>query len=208
MTAASGGFDGFMARMSGAGRASIERHVALCEKEMWPDHVRLWKRLVGLLAHLTPAVPPYAGPNAIRFYIPDGKYRLQVFALEDLRQGELAIYLNDARAEALSKGVLNGPTETDSNQYRITNRSGDERLLIEPLTTRGTTAAPDYYKHMLGWHRTAIRVTLGKNSTPGQIRAVEAMCMIAVPDPATLGTTEAEAAAPASRGASRMKPAP
>lgn len=194
--------------MTGAGRASIERHVALCEKEMWPDHVRLWRRLAGLLGRLTPDIAPLAGPNAIRFYAPDGKYRLQVFALEDLRQGDLAIYLNDSRASALSKGVLAEPTEKDSNLYGVNSHGGNERLLIEPLTSRGTTAAPEYYRHMLGWHRTAIRITLGRNPTPGQIRAAETMCVIAVPDPAPAGSTGAQVAAPAPRGPVRTKAAP
>jgi hypothetical protein len=191
----SGGFDDFMARMAGMGRASIERHLALCEKEMWSDHVRLWKRLAGLLGHLTPAIAPYAGPNAVRFYVPDGKYRLQVFALEDLRHGDLGLYLNDTREAALRQGVLTGPAEGDSNSYGIAKRANNERLLIEVLTTRGTTSAPDYYKHMLGWHRTAIRITLAKNSTPAQIRTAETMCMIAVPDPAIPCVAEAQAPA-------------
>ena len=166
---------------------------------MWSDHVRLWKRLAGLLGHLTPAIPPYAGPNAVRFYVPDGKYRLQVFALEDLRHGDLGIYLSDTREAAMREGVLTGSTEGDSRSYAIANRVNNERLLIEVLTTRGTTSAPDYYKHMLGWHRTAIRITLAKNSTPAQIRAAEAMCMIAVPDPAISGVTEGQVPAAPSR---------
>lgn len=197
-----------MARMTGTGRASIERHLVFCEKEMWSDHVRLWKRLVGLLGRLTPSVPPHAGPQAVRFFLPDGKYRLQVFALEDLRHGDLAIYLNDIRAAALREGVLTGPAEGDSNSYGIPQRGSDERLLIEPLTTRGTTSAPDYYKHMLGWHRTAIRITLPKNSTPAQIRAAENMCMIAVADAAVAGLTEAQSPTGSSRSAAPAREAP
>lgn len=195
MAATSNGFDDFMARMTGMGRASIERHLALCEKEMWSDHVRLWKRLAGLLGHLTPAIPPYAGPHAVRFYVPDGKYRLQVFALEDLRHGNLGLYLSDTREAAMREGVLTGSTEGDSNSYGIVKRVNNECLQIEVLTTRGTTSAPDYYKHMLGWHRTAIRITLAKNSTPAQIRTAEAMCLIAVPDPTISGAIERQASA-------------
>lgn len=96
------GFDDSIARMTGSARSSIERHVVLCEKEMGSDHVRLWKRLAGLLGHPNPAITPCANSNAVRFYVPDGKYRLQVFALEDLCQGDLAVYLNDTREAALS----------------------------------------------------------------------------------------------------------
>ena len=174
------GFDDFMSRMSASGRAAVERHLAACDKEMAPDHVRLWKRLAGLLGRLTPDAIPVSASRAVRFYVPDGKYKLQVFAFEDLRDGKLAIYLDDTRGTAFREGVLAGPTEAESNLYHIAGGKADgERLLIELLTAAGTTSAPDYYKHMLGWHRSAIRITLDTGSTTGQVRAAEAMCMIA-----------------------------
>jgi hypothetical protein len=189
------GFDDFMSRMTGSGRAAVERHLAACEKEMAPDHVRLWKRMVGLLGRLTPDALPMSAARAVRFYVPDGKYKLQVFAVEDLRDGKLGIYLDDTRPTAFREGVLTGEPEPDSNLYGIGGGKADEeRLSIELLTAAGTTSAPDYYKHMLGWHRTAIRITLGMESSTGQVRAAEAMCMIAAaarPAPAGAGAIAA-----------------
>lgn len=183
------GFDDFMARMTGSGRTSVERHVAACEKDLPPEHLRLWKRLVGLLGRLTPDAVPVSAARAVRFYVPDGKFKRQVFAVEDLRDGNLAVYLNDARPRAFSEGVLSGHPEAGSDFYRIGDGkgSGGERLSVELLTAASTTGAPDYYKHMLGWHRTAIRITLGRGPTAGQVRAAEAMCIMAAALPASQG---------------------
>lgn len=188
------GFDDFMARVSGSGRTAVERHLAACDKEMAPAHVRLWKRLVGLLGRLTPDAAPVPAARAVRFYVPDGKYKLQLFAVEDLRDGKLAIYLDDTRATAFREGVLTGHTEADANLYRIGSggKADHERLSIDLLTAAGTTSAPDYYKHMLGWHRSAIRITLGADSSAGQVRAAEAMCMLAATArPTAAGTSSA-----------------
>ena len=174
------GFDDFMARVSGSGRTAVERHLAACDKDMAHDHVQLWKRLVGLLGRLTPEAAPVAAARGVRFYVPDGKYKLQVFAVEDLRDGKLAIYLDDTRPIAFREGVLTGHPAADSHLYPIGGgKAEDDRLSVELLTAAGTTSAPDCYKHMLGWHRSAIRVTLDTGSTAGQVRAAEAMCMIA-----------------------------
>jgi hypothetical protein len=179
--AAPRGFDDFLARMSGSGRNAVERHLTACEKDMAPDHAQLWKQLVGLLGRLTPDVAPVAAARGVRFYVPDGKFKRQVFAVEDLRDGKLAIYLDDTRTIAFREGVLTAhPAEADSHLYRIGGGKADnERLSVEPLTAAGTSSAPDYYKHMLGWHRSAIRITLHPDSTAGQVRAAEAMCIIA-----------------------------
>jgi hypothetical protein len=168
-----------MARMTGSSRAAVERHLVACEKEMAPDHVRLWKRLVGLLGRLTPDALPISAARAVRFYVPDGKYKMQLFAFEDLRDGKLGIYLDDMRAAAFQEGILTGPSESESSLYRIGGKAADEWLCIELLTAAGTSSAPDYYKHMLGWHRTAIRITLCPESTTAQVLAAEAMCMMA-----------------------------
>lgn len=190
------GFEDFMARMSGSGRTAVERHLDACEKAMPPGHLRLWKQLVGLLGRLTPDAVPVAAARAVRFYVPDGKYKRQVFAVEDLRDGKLAIYMDDTRATAFREGVLGAQPDAGSNLYPIGAGSAKaipDRLAIDLLTAAGTTSAPDYYKHMLGWHRSAIRITLETDPTAGQVRAAEAMCMIAAATPRGAAAEVAEA---------------
>jgi hypothetical protein len=182
-------FEVFMARMSGSGRSAIERHLLACEKDTDFAHVLLWKRLVGLLGGLTPQAAPVPNARAVRFYVPDGKYKLQIFALEDLRDGVLSVYCCDAREAALLEGVIVRASEESDNLYRVGGARHEDQppLLIELLNAAGTTSAPDYYKHMLGWNRSAIRMSLAKNSTAAQIQTVEAMCHIALALPASKG---------------------
>ncbi|HSU68748.1 MAG TPA: hypothetical protein VLJ39_17840 [Tepidisphaeraceae bacterium] len=174
------GFDEFFARLAGSSRSKVEKHLAGCEKEDNAAHVRLWKRISGLLSRLTPDAAPLVVARAVQFFVPDGKYKLQVFALEDLRDGELLVYAKDARELALREGVLETGPDGQPNLYRVPGEEeGDGFLLVEPLTTLSTNAAPAYYKHMLGWNRTAIRITLNGNSSRLQIEAAESLCSLA-----------------------------
>jgi len=171
-----GNFDEVVARLAGTGRASVERHLIKCEKDA--QHLLLWKYLVGLLGRLTPVAMPTAGTLAMRFFVPDGKFKLQLFALEDLQNNELALYCRDIRKAAISENVLDH-SKSDSNIYRIVRGRVDEWLSIETLTAAGTVSAPEYYKHMLGWNRTAIRIALPVPPSDGQMWAFEEICKLA-----------------------------
>ena len=46
------------------------------------------------------------GKQTIQFFIPDGKYRMQVFALEDLQDGNMTVYCPDVIAECVQAGLL------------------------------------------------------------------------------------------------------
>lgn len=193
---APGNFDDFFARLAGNGRASVSRHLAVCEKEASGEHIRLWKRLVGLLSRLTPDCVPIAVARAVRFYIPDGNYKVQVFAVEDLRDGDLSIYSTDVRAAALRQGLLGDCRDHSPNMFQIGvgDNGSNEQIRIESLTTAGTSSAPEYYKHMLDWNRKAIRITIVKNATARQFRAAEALCALAA---GLLTKTDAEVSAAA-----------
>lgn len=169
-------FDEVIARLAGTGRASVERHLIKCEKNA--QHVLLWKYLVGLLGRLTPVAMPTAGTLAIRFFVPDGKFKMQLFALEDLQNNELGLYCKDVRKAAISENVLDRP-KSSSNIYQIVGGQADEWLSIETLTAAGTVSAPEYYKHMLGWNRTAIRIALPMIPTDAQMWAFEEICKLA-----------------------------
>jgi len=46
------------------------------------------------------------GQQVVKFHIADGKYKQQVFALEDTRQGTIAVYLPDVLKTALERKIL------------------------------------------------------------------------------------------------------
>src|SRR5439155_13918638 len=114
------------------------------------------------------------------FFIPDGKdgkYRMQVFALEDQRDGKILLYLPDVVADAIKGGVLGkpaparraevdasaffavGPAPAEHLAYPIRAHKG-EFLEIEALDSTNTPDPPAPVTHMLGWNRKALRVTL------------------------------------------------
>ena len=49
----------------------------------------------------------------------------------------------------------------------------------------GTVSAPDFYRHMLGWNRKAIRITLPTVAHEAQVHAVEMLCSTSVMQPKT-----------------------
>jgi hypothetical protein len=90
----------FLTGLAGKDRSNIEKHLAACDAEGDPDHGKLWRRLAVSLRKLAPMPVQTVGQHAVQFFIADGKYRMQVFALEDARDGRLMVYLPDVLAAA------------------------------------------------------------------------------------------------------------
>ena len=177
-------YDAFLSGLAARDRANVERHVAACEGEATPGHARLWKRLTCSLAALAPHPIQTMGQRAVRFFVADGRHRMQVFALEDPRDGTVHLYAGDALDEAIETGVLARPSNGDGDAaaarlYPVDGEPGGG-LTIEPLTAAQTTAAPDFYRHMLGWNRRALKVTLPTTAAPAEVAAAEALCALAV----------------------------
>jgi hypothetical protein len=174
-------FDGFLTALSARDRLNIERHIAVCEAEPTLDHAKLYKRLAGSLYGLAPQAIRTTGQRAVQFFVADGKYRVQAFALEDLCDGKVTIYLTDALDAAITQGILKrrAKSDGDTTLYELGDASGTF-LAMERLTSANTVEAPDYYRHMLGWNRKALRLTLPTNATTAQVKAAEAMFVLAV----------------------------
>ncbi len=87
-------FEQILARASTRDRANLEKHAAFCDVEGAPGHGVLWRQLVCHLASLV-GLPVQMVAQAATFFIADGRYRMQVFALEDKKDGLLTIYMPD-----------------------------------------------------------------------------------------------------------------
>jgi hypothetical protein len=176
-------YDGLLLRLGARDRAAVEKHIAVCEAEPTREHATLWKRMACLLCNLAPKALQTAGQRAVQFFAADGKYRRQVFAMEDLRDGVLAVYMIDVLDAARAAGVMRGPIgktgETMIHPTGDVAAAAAVALTIEALTSANTTAAPDYYRHMVGWNRTVLKVTLPTTATAAQITAAEALCALA-----------------------------
>ena len=174
-------FAAFLASMGVKDRSNIERHLATCEADPAGNgaaHSANYRRLLCALGGLAPHAAKTHGQQAVQFYIPDGKYRMQVFALEDQRDGNMAIYCEDVMEPALKSGLLRGPNEIagQNNSYRI--KGSIDSVKIDQMDGKTANPAP-FYKDMLGWNRRAIRITVGITATTDQLGAVETLCATA-----------------------------
>jgi len=193
-------YDAFYERMNSSARVSVDRHLAACENDPARDHVRLWKRLAGFLAGLSPHSIRTTGQRAVQFFVADGTYRRQLFALEDLRDGKISVYLPDVLDAGGEAGVLRLPRDDEGQDTHtfVLSEAPDEYLMIETLTAAATTSAPEYFRHLLGWNRRAVRIIIPTMASAVQIRAIERLCVLAasqaLAQPAAAGATLAKTA--------------
>jgi len=187
----SAAFEAFLASVGNKDRLNIQRHLAILDAEAGPGHGRLWRRVAVALRKLAPMPVQTVGQQIVQFFVPDGKYRMQVFTLEDKRDGTLLVYLPDVRDEAVKAKVLGKPPASakpargaqDADglvpvEYPIPGKNA-ETLRIEALDNTNTPEPPQHVRHMLGWNRKALRVTIPVIGAPAQAAALEALCAIA-----------------------------
>ena len=169
-------FDAFLAKLTPKDRLNVERHLAAVEEQSTKAHAKLWKRMATAMMTLAPHSAKANGQQSMQFYVADGKYRMQLFALEDLRDGTLHVYASDAIDEAVKAGVLGKPKTTDeANLYPV---KGGENLNIERMDNKVANPAP-FYKDMLGWNRRAAHIALPVMVGDGEIKAVESLLALA-----------------------------
>lgn len=185
--------DAMLARAAAKDRMHIQRHLTNADAEPDPSHAALWRRLATKLTSLAPLPVQTAGHAGILFFVPDGKYRMQMFALEDQNDGRIAVYVPDVLQDAINKKILR-PTE-ENDEYPIVG-SLRMTLHVELLDAANTPEPATHVKNMLGWNRKALRVTLPALGADGpRIDAAEALCMLAIK--LREAATAAKAAAPA-----------
>jgi hypothetical protein len=167
-------FEQFLERATVKERTKIEKHLEVCDADPDPGRSALWRQLVGHIGALASRVAVQsAGSNTWQFFIPDGKYRKQVFALEDTGDGVMRLYLPDVLEDALRAGII-APAE-EPNLYTVPGSAW--RVHVELLDAANTTSPGNHYKHMLGWNRKALRVTLPISDSDTDSRAGVAMAM-------------------------------
>jgi hypothetical protein len=169
--------ESFLARAGAKERAKIEKHLSLRDAEAGPAFGKLWRKLATILGGFAPLPAQTMGNLAVLFFIPDGKYRMQVFALEDAGDGQISIYLPDVLAAAQKKKVL--LKEKTPGEYAI-GGAASQTLKLESLDATNTPSPHPHVKNLIGWNRKAIRVMLSPaNLESAQTGAVEAMCALA-----------------------------
>ena len=123
----------------------------------------LWRRIVCRLATLcSPCCPLPLGQHTLQFFIADGRYRQQVFALDDHRDSKIVIYGPDVmEAGADPKGILLPPPDPGEPRALWHPRQWPRRSVSRAALDSANTPNPDpSFKFMLGWNRRALRMTL------------------------------------------------
>ncbi len=167
-------FEGFLSKLSPKDRTNAERRAATIDTEAGEPRASLWRRLAATLTTLAP-VCKLVGKQTIQFYIPDGKYRMQVFALEDLQDGTITVYCPNKLAEAVEAGILKPDT---SQPHMHTIKSAKQPIYVEAIDGN-TTNPPDHVKDLVGWNRKALKIMLPQNASPEQTETAELLCAIA-----------------------------
>src|SRR5437667_8344560 len=165
-------FPAFLAKLTPKDRASAERRVSVLETVPDQSRAHLWRRLACSLMTLAPFAAKLVGKQTLQVYVADGKYRMQVFALEDLQDGHFTLYCPDVLEEAVQAGLLAPDPLSQPDLYFI--EPSKEQLLIKRLDSKSVNPAP-HYKDMTGWNRKALRITLPPCPSPAQIETVEVL---------------------------------
>jgi hypothetical protein len=117
------------------------------------------------------------GQHAVLFFIPDGKYRMQVFALEDKRDGHLQVYVPDVLADAAKKKIIGKSTE--ETKYSIPG-AGKQTVEIHSMDAANSPEPPQHVKNMLGWNRKALRIALPTTEAKSHaVTAAESLASLA-----------------------------
>jgi hypothetical protein len=196
-----------LARAAAKDRTHIQRHLAAADAEPDASHATLWRRLAGFLHTLAPLPVQTVGHSAVMFFVPDGKYRMQMFSLEDQSDGRISLYLPDILDQAIQKKIVRKGDVP--GEFSIVG-SLRNSLRIDSLDSQNTPEPAAHVKNMLGWNRKALRVILPALAAEGpRVDATENLCnlaiklraasqaKVAVPAAAVAKPTPAVAAAPA-----------
>jgi hypothetical protein len=167
-------FDDVLAKLPAPGKRNVERHLAACEAEDDPRHAELWRRLICTMMTLARHSIKLNGHQTAQFYVADGKYRMQVYALEDLRDGQITVYCGNVLDEAIAGGLL---ARREGNPTAFTIAGSDETLNISVLDRNTANPAP-FFKDMVGWNRQALRISVPVKARPLIVDAVEVLCAI------------------------------
>jgi hypothetical protein len=163
-----------LAKAGARDRTVMEKRLAVLDADPDPGRGTCWRQLLLKLSDLVPLPVHPIGPNALQFFIPDGKYRMQVFALDDVGNGMMVLYLPDVLAKAVKEKLL----VKQADRYSPAD-APTKALTIEKMDA-STLNPPEFMKHMLGWSRKAVKLTLHVfRGESAEVKTAEQLCELA-----------------------------
>lgn len=112
--------------------------------------------------------------RAVLFYVPDGAYQMQVFAIDDAQDNSLVVCCEDVLTTATASGLL-AARPGESGVYTI--EGSKQTLTIERLDGK-TENPPAYINAMTGWNRRAMKIILPADVTATQVEAALLVCAL------------------------------
>ncbi|MBC7784307.1 MAG: hypothetical protein H7144_10755 [Burkholderiales bacterium] len=173
-----GTFEAILSKLPAKDRVKAEKTMAAFELSDAP-RAAMWRRLGALLMSLAGHAVKVSGPQSLQFFVADGNYRKQIFALDDKAEIGATVYCTDVLDGAIKSGLVKVASEADQT-YSLGNSK--DTLMIERLTGEGPEH-PAFFKDMLSWNRRAIRISVPATATPLQVKTVETLCRQSVPPP-------------------------
>ena len=170
-------FETLVSKLAAKDRHCVDRQLAARENSPIFGLADRWRKIATTLLNLAPSMVKLSGLHTMQFYVADGKYRKQVFALHALPDSAIAVCIPDILDDAIKCGFLAArPKGDESNLYRI----GKTESFLTIDIVSGTTLDPQvFYKDMTGWNRRALQITLAGESSQAQLRAVDDLCKFA-----------------------------
>jgi hypothetical protein len=166
-------FESILAKLPAKDRVKAEKSIA-ANAALDAPRVALWKRLAEKLMNLSGHSVKISGPAAMQFFVADGNYRKQVFALDDQPGIGAQVYCADLLDEAIADKIVKPPEKKGTNTYIVPGTT--ELLAIDRLVGTGPAEHPVFFKDMLSWNRKAIRISLPADASEILVKVTETLC--------------------------------
>lgn len=167
-------FADFCARLPVKERSYAEKRSAAMESD--PALRELWQRLAARLLQLAGHSAKVNSKESIQFYAADGKYRMQVFALQDIAPGTLSLHCRDVLDTLLAKKLIRKP-EAGKTKYPVPGTN--ESLTIERVLPQAADHPPAF-RDLLSWNRKCMRIDIEVSASPELLAALDKMLVLSL----------------------------
>jgi hypothetical protein len=170
----------FLTKLSARERTAVEKTLAATPETRIAGSFgsELWAKLTIGIMSLGDFTAKLSGKDGLQFFAADGKYRVQVFALQNRTDGGFYVYTKDVLEQAVAKKLVITPTDSEHyGTFQI-------KAAATPLdAVRMDPDVPDHsasFRNMMSWNRKAIRIDIPAAATDRQIEAVVAFCRLSI----------------------------
>lgn len=171
-------FDEFLARLPAKDRASAEKRLAAIDA-VAPARGKLWRQLAASLLTLSGHSAKVNPSESIQFYTADGKYRMQIFALQDNQPGELTIHCRDVIDTLVEKKMLRKSKNPDApHRYAV---AGTEDAIVVERVLPQSAEHPPAFRDLLSWNRKCMRIDLPDSATGALLDKLADILKVSLP---------------------------